>query len=292
MLAGLTYPAQRLALDGLPPATVCALRNLLALVLMALWMRWRGTGWGRYGPGEWGRIVFLGLIGYGMPLWLGIVGVRLSSAANGSILVLLEPVAVLVLSRWLLAEVLTPRTVLAVGLGLAGASIMVLAEGEGVDLLGSDVALGNLLLALHGLLWGCYTPVAKPLVERGHDPMALSALSILAALALFLPLAVLEAFADPALLGRLGEHGGGALAPALGWTAFLAATGSFAATVMWLASLRWIRATTVAGCVFLQPLAGVAVGIALLGERLTLPGLLGAATVSAGVLLTVWRRRA
>ena len=113
----------------------------------------------------------------------------------------------------------------------------------------------------------------------------MSALSLLFSLVLLGPLSAVEWNT-----GAVPATTGGAIGPALGWTVFLAVTGSFAATLLWLASLRWISASQVAACVFLQPLAGVLLGIGVLGERLSPLGLLGAGLISVGALLTALPR--
>lgn len=282
VIGGLTYPWQKMALEGLPPATVVLLRNLVALACMAAWRAARtnrpAPAWT---PGERRRLAAVGILGYGLPLLLGIVGVKWSTAANGSILILLEPASILFLSWLLLREPVSRRQTAGLLVGLAGALIVVLEGASLAGLADSRHLLGNLVLAVHGVLWGCYSPLMKPLAAK-YGPIALTEAAMRAALLLLLPAALLEAPQWTA---------GPALAPALLRTLELGLLGSFAATVMWTWSLRSLAASAVAPFVFLQPLAGGLAGHLWLGERLTGSALLGAALIGGSVLLVAFPRR-
>ena len=282
VLAGASYPAQKLALEGLPPATVSAARNALAVLLMAIWMRATGISWGGFRGREWGRLVILGSLAYGLPMYLGIIGVRDATAANASVLVLLEPAMVIVLARIFLREAVGLRKWIGVAVGIAGALVIVLEGASFDDLTAGEHFRGNVWLALHGILWGCYVPLAKPLMSRGRNAFALTAWSLLFSLFVLVPAAVPE-------LETIDVQNA-SFRPAVGWTVFLAVTGSFGATFMWILSLRWLSASTTAVFVFLQPLAGVAIGVAFLGETMGPLAIFGSALIVLGVGLGMWRR--
>ena len=129
----------------------------------------------------------------------------------------------------------------------------------------------------HGVLWGLHTPLAKPLSER-HDAIGLCLRVTAIGTVALVPAALAEASHWSA---------GPALAPALAWTVALGLGVSFGGTAMWLAALRHLPSTNVAGFVFLQPLAGVLVGVALLEERLSSAALAGGALIAVGVGLDV-----
>ena len=113
VLGGVSYPAQKAALAGLPPATVCLLRNcvgMLALYACVRWRRGRGATPQPWTLADNQRVLALGLLAFALPLWLGIVGVeRVSSsgssgASNASILILLEPVTIVAIAAFVLGE--------------------------------------------------------------------------------------------------------------------------------------------------------------------------------------------
>ncbi len=277
VIGGVSYPAQKAALAGLPPATVTALRSGVALVAF-LFLAGRSLSklraWSR---ADLARAFALGTVAFALPMWLGIVGVERSSAANASILILLEPVTIVAIAWVVLGERIGRSKLVGIALGLAGALCIVLEGASLGDLFGSQHFTGNALLALHGVLWGCYTPLAKPLVEK-HDPVHLSLVTTACGFAFLIPAALLEA---------PRWHAGPELASSLRWCVGLGLFVSFLSIVLWLAALRHIPATSVAGFVFLQPLAGVLGGILLLGERLSTASLVGGLLIVAGVSLDI-----
>ena len=152
---------------------------------------------------------------------------------------------------------------------LEGASLESLFAGEHLQ--------GNVLLALHGVLWGTYTPLVKPLAAR-HDPVQV----ILRATAVSLLVA-----GPAALFERARWEAGPELWPALGWVLALAVGGSFASAALWAAATRHVPAATIAPFVFIQPVAGVVAGALVLGERFTAVGAAGAAVIALGVAIAL-----
>jgi len=283
LIAGLTYLGQQIALEAVPPATMAWLRNLVALACMTGWLAARGGVRWRYERADLARLTVLGCLAYAAPLTLGIVGVQWSTAANGSILILMEPGAILVFSWLLLRERIGARQVGGVALGLAGGLAIVLAdEATQLDaLVDRDLLTGNLVLVLHALLWGLFSPVAKPLTER-HRSMDVTFAAMVLANLVLLPAALAEGVAwigHPRLL------------PALGWTLGMGVLASFLGTVFWVESLRWLPASRVAPFLFLQPVAGVLGDWAVLGRLPSEAVLSGAALITAGAVLVVWPPR-
>lgn len=280
VLGGISYPAQKLAVEGLPPATVTLLRNLVALVLLFGLVRRRGP-LARWGRNDLLRASALGVFAFALPMWLGIVGVARSTASSASILILLEPVTIVCLAALFLGERITRLRLAGVALGLFGALAIVLEGASFAELLESRHATGNLILALHGVCWGLYTPLAKPLSARRDSMDLCLRVTAIGCIAL-VPLA-------------LAEHGEWRAGPQLG-TALLMTFGlglcvSFVGTWLWLWSLAHLEASRVAGFVFLQPLSGVLVGVGLLGEALSFQTLVGGALIVAGVALDLLPRR-
>jgi len=277
VIGGATYLAQKCALDGLPPATVTLLRNLIAMACMVLWLAPKGGLTWRYDRAELRRLALVGVVGYAAPLLLGIWGLRGSTAGNGSILILLEPASILVFSWLLLRERIRVIQVLGILAGLAGALCIVLEQAPIGDLFTGAHLRGNLVLAAHGILWGLYSPLMLPLARRHRATDVTFAAMVFSMLLLV-----------PATLAEIPQwHGGPTLGPALLWTLALGVIASFGGTVLWVTALQHLNASTVAPFVFLQPLSGVLAGHLVLGEVLTREALLGGLLIGAGVLLVI-----
>jgi len=279
LMGGLAYPMQKLALRGLPPVTLMLVRNLVGVALMMALVAFRGTDWKRWDRRDFVRVFVLGTFAYGLPMLLGIVGVGMSTASNGSILVLLEPAVIVVIAWLCLKERVSAVKLLAVAFGLAGAVTIVLEDASLDELFGGEHLAGNAILALHGVLWGVYTPFIKPIVAR-RDPIGISALTLAFAIPPFVPLAALEW--SKWQLDAAGVE-------ALAWGVGLGVFSSFGATLLWLISLRFLSASTTAPFVFLQPLAGIGAGMMFLGEGLTPASITGAILIAIGVVLATRR---
>jgi drug/metabolite transporter (DMT)-like permease len=142
---------------------------------------------------------------------------------------------------------------------------------------------GDLLLVAAGLAWAPYTIAGKQLLA-GYDPIAVTAASLVVALLCLLPVAAVEearAVWEPA-----------SIPSALAAAAVLGLVVSAGMTVLWNAALRGMDASRLAGFVFLQPLAGVALGALVLGEAVGRYALLGGALVLAAVYLVIVEERA
>ncbi len=276
-LGGLSYLAGNRAVQGLPPATVTCGRTAVAVAFMAFWLLSSGGLRWPFNRRETGRLLLVGLLAYAAPLLLGHIGVQWSPSKNGAILILLEPLSILAFSWLLLKESIAPLQVIGLLAGLAGAFWIAAEQADWKDLLKSDYTRGNLILALHGILWGLYTPLLKPLAAR-HRSLDLTFAPMLLALLLLFPAALSEAGQ-----WRRGPY----LASSIGWTIGLGVFVSFGSTFLWNRALKQLPASAVAPFVFIQPLAGVLAGTLALGEKLTRDALVGCGLVAAGVLLVI-----
>lgn len=277
LIGGTTYLAQKMALEGLPPATVTLLRNLVALACLAAWVARSGGLRLRFTRPEHLRLMLAGTLGFALPLWLGIVGLRGSTSGNASILILLEPPSILIFSWLLLRERIQLVQALGIAVGLGGALWIVMGDAPLGALFASEYRNANLILAAHGLMWGLYSPLMLPLA-RTHRATDVTFAAMAWSLVLLVPATLLESEQ---------WQGGPALAPALVWTGVLGVVAGFGATLMWVEALRYLDGATVAPFVFLQPLAGVLAGHLVLDERLSGEALAGGVAIAAGVALVL-----
>lgn len=311
VFGGLSYYWQKLATEGIPPATVALLRNGVAIVALVALIRiptrrrkpgavdasedpaMGGSGVATsadrtiagFRPRDAIRVAAIGMFGFGLPLALGNIGVELSTATNGSILILLEPVAILAFSWFLLKEPMLLGQVAGLVLGLVGAYLVSVGDrtpAEVVALLTeSDYLRGNVILLLHGILWGLYSPLMKPIAHRYraiHLTLAIQVIGLVP----MLPLALRE-WSD-------WQPNAATFWPAFGYVVVLALLVSTWGTILWNTALRTLRASTVAPFVFVQPLVGTLAGMLWLDESLTAPALVGSGAIVVAVLLVTYAR--
>lgn len=278
VLGGLTPVWTKLALAGLPPWTLVFSRQAIGLVFLFALARSmaRGAGPRRSAPWtarDFGLLLLISWGGFALPQVLLAMGAERSTAVAYALLTPLEPIGIVLGSALLLGEGLPRARAIALALGTLGASLVVLQDGLRPDL---GDAFGDVLMAVGHLAWAIYTLGAKSLLER-HDEGRVS----LAAVALTLPPLALLASTEPVDLERA--------IPALVWVVVLAATSTALVTWLWNWALHRTRAGTMGVLIFVQPLAGLAASVLVLGERTGTLALVGAALLFVGVALEVRR---
>jgi len=273
---GLTPILTKLALAGLGPWTLVAVRQLVGIAVLFALARATGASPGPRVPftrRDWGLLLTVAWAGFALPQLLLANGIARSTGTNGALLSPLEPIGILVGGALFFRERLTPWRLVAVALGTLGAVFIVL-QGDVRPELGDP--LGDALIAAGHVAWAIYTLAAKPLLER-HDPGRVS----LWAVALSLPLLVPLALGEPFDWARA--------APALGWVVLLAVTATAIGTLTWNYALRSLSAGTVAAFIFVQPLVGLAAGRLALDEPVGPLALAGAVLITLGVTLEARR---
>lgn len=281
LIGGTSYVATKIALTGLTETTLVVVRTVVALAVLVPLSRGRLGGLMRATGQDRRHLLAMGVLGYAIPLVLGSYGLRRSTATNAALLIGTEPLSVVLMGTLVLGEALGPRRLLALVLGLIGATVVV---ANGIPLLGvayTPHAVGDLLLVAHGAAWGVYTVAAKRLLAR-HDALAVSTASLLVALPVLLPVAAFEAATFTWDATRLP--------PALVAAVLLGLVVSAGMTVLWNTALRHLDASRMAGFIFLQPLSGATVAIVALGEPVTPYALVGGALILAGVYVSASER--
>lgn len=281
LLGGASYAGMKLAMRGLPESGVIAIRILVQLVCFGLILGRGALAW-PYRGRDLGLLLLVGGAGFALPLALCPAGMALSSSANASILVLLEPIGIVILSALFLKERATRLQTIGILLGFAGAVLVVLAGPEDPALLRKDYLAGNLLLAAHGVLWAVYTVSARPLLTR-HSSLSVAYAASWVALAGVSPWLLWET-------SRWTPQAG-LVEPALGWALAVALAVGVGCTWLWNEGLRLGGPIAVAGFIFLQPLVGTWLGHLAFGEKLGGEVLAGGALIAAAVLLVAWGER-
>lgn len=229
----------------------------------------------RFRWAEWGRVALGAVLAFTIASLLQIASVRRSSASAGAMIVAMEPVAMIVLAVLVLRERLRSGQLLGATVALIGFAIL--------SWNGRAVWQGNLLYLLAVVCEAALPIVLKPLL-RTHAPQQIGCGCLLLASVYLLPFQS-ELFTSP--WPQLSWRAWGAIA-------YLGIACSACGTLLWLLSLRYYSISTIAVSWFLQPVCGIAIACALLGETLSLRSGLGGGLILAAVAMLCWseRRRA
>ncbi len=189
---------------------------------------------------------------------------RAGIAATALLAICSAPILVALLARVVLHEPLTPSRLIAMTLGIIGASLLIGAEPAGVSrsLFGGALALGA------GLVYSLYAVTAKADL-RNTTPLTQSALTFSVAALALLPIFAIQPGTSISTLAR-------------GWPLLLYLGAIPTAGAYWLytSGLRRIPAGSAATAGLLEPLTATALGLLVFGEHFT-----GGQVIGAGLLL-------
>ncbi len=255
-----------------PPLWQASLRFVGATLLLGLWCVGRGIRlFERDGTLAAGLLAGLLFAGEFTGIYLGL---RDTTASRLTVFVYTAPfVVALLLPRWVPVERLNPPQW--VGLVIAfGAVALAFSEGFSHSTSARQLR-GDALALAGGTLWGLTT-----LVIRSSRLATASAEKTL-----FYQVAV-TALVAPLLSLALGETWSLSYS-SYAWTslALQTAIGAFASYLTWMWLLRHYPATQMSSLTFLTPVFALVLGVALLGEPLTLQLGLALCGVAAGIVL-------
>lgn len=260
------FAAVKLGLHDCPPLLLMALRFAMAGPLVLLVARARGATLPARWE-DWRPIVVLGLLNHALYLGVTSIAVRHLSAGLAAILGSTNPVLLALVAPWLLAEPLTPRKLAGLLTSFAGVAWVMWGR------VGADNAPWAMALFL-----GCvgFMVAGTILFKRWRPPQDLLVVNggqLLAGGAFLLPVALgVESLGDVRWTWRF-----------LAAQAWLVLAVSGAAMALWFWLLRHGDATRASAYFFLNPVAGLLLGAALLGEPLGVIDVLGSAAVALGI---------
>ena len=255
------YVVSKVVLDVVPPFTLLASR--LVLGALALWPFVVRGGSLRFSRKQWGQVLGVGFVGYGISLGFQFVGTKLSTAANGALVTSATPAFVLLFAALILGERATPKRLLALGIATAGVIIVI---DPRTARLSPDLFWGNLSLVAAALTWALYSVLIRK-VTRGLAVLPVSLVCFLGGLPLTVPAAGVE-FSS---IG-LGQITPGAILGIL----YIGVISTALAMFLWNSAFARLEAGVASLTFFAQPVVGAGLGVSLLGEQLTAMFLLGA----------------
>lgn len=279
LIWGSTYLAIKWALISFPPFHQMGTRFLLAGVLLAGWMRWRGAAWPD--RAQWFSATVLGAlmigIGYG---FTAVAEVHVSSGLVVAFIAI-GP-AMQAAFEWPYGARPTRREALGMALGLVG--VLGLAAGQGFA--ASPAGLGAVLLAMVawklGSVWSIHgLPRALGGRTLALAPGAMGYASQMLSGGVLLMLAS----------WAVGETPGWPIEPIALWSwVYLVSFGTLVAFSAFMVLLQHTPTAVSSSYAYVNPVIGLALGVTLGGEALHAGEWLAAALVTGSVLLMLTGR--
>lgn len=269
---GLQQVAIKAVAMDISPLAQIALRSLVAALLVALLVRWRGTGINAFrthlGPGL--------LVGLGFTAEFAFValGLNYTLASHMSVFLYTAPIfAALGLHFWVPGEQLIRRQWWGVAMAFAGMVIAMAPTTSHID--AGALVLGDALGLLAGLAWAFTTLVLRRSTLSEAPPEQTLCYQLCVAALLLLPAATL--LGDMKAINFTGL--------ALASLTFQTLVISIGALLLWFALLRRYWASQLGVFSFLSPIFGVLFGVLLLNEPLTANFVIGGGIILVGIMM-------
>ncbi len=272
------YAAARVAMGGVPPATLAFMRLLIAGLALLPFVSVAGAPLSRR---DFWSVAGMGVVGLGAAFWLSNLGISLSSATDAALLIVIEPVSLMLLGPALLGERLSRREAAGAALAMAGSVLVVVNGVPGISAGLLPHWRGDLILALSGVAFAAYSLFGRPALS-GADAGRVTVLSIFWGAAAVFPLAAREWISGqrPAWTGT-----------SIGATLYLALAVTAFGFYLWNWALARIEASRAAIFLTSQPILGALLGVLWLKERATVFTLAGGALIVAGLIAAFWPTR-
>lgn len=269
--AGVAVVATRFVIGETDPLSLVFYRYVISVACFApalplIWPR------ARLSVKEYGKIAAFGILFFVLFPWAFNASLQLIPAARGAVGLASIPIQTLLVAVAFGRERLTPARVAGVLLTFCG---IVAAFGAAAFGQGGDTAAGDGLMLLGVLCAAIYSVFSRATLMR-HGPVFVTALAM--------------TFAVVALLPVMGFEGRLAALPtfsAKGWIAvvFLGTVAGAVQFSLFMWALRWLSPTTTVLYLTLNPIAAMALGTVILGERLKPELVLGLGLVLTGIFI-------
>src|SRR5215211_7179762 len=188
LLWGTTVPLTKLALEWLPPGWLTVARFGLAAAVLLTTVRFRIRAAASPAVLAWGAV------GYGGSILVQNAGIARTSVSHAALLVGATPVLVAVVAAIRGHSVAHPVAWTGFAVSFAGVGLVAAGGGGGATVTGDALVLGSLAFS------ASFT-VAQARLLRGRDPVAVTAVQLLAAALATLPVAAVTEGVPPAPAG-------------------------------------------------------------------------------------------
>ncbi|MFQ5445606.1 MAG: DMT family transporter [Saprospiraceae bacterium] len=217
--------------------------------------------------------ILCGLTGVAINQMLFIAGLKLTTHINAALIMTATPILVLVASWFLLKEPITGKKVLGIGLGIAGAAILII-YGKKFAFT-KDGLLGDIMIFLNATSFGIYLVIVKTLMRK-YNPLTVAKWIFTFGIFFVLPFGTHELINTPM----------NAFTPRI-WlaVAYVLICTTFFAYLFNAIALKLVSPSTVSIYIYLQPLIATAIALLFGKDELTIIKVAAGAFIFTGVFL-------
>ena len=224
---------------------------------------------------DWLRIVSCACFGMVVNMLMFFKGLSLSTPINSSVVITISPVLLLILSAFFLKETITIRKSIGIGIGLAGALVLIL-FGIQEQPNAPNIPLGNVLFIVNATSYSLYLIIVKPLVAK-YSSITLMKLFFLFAVLINFPIGISEFTAVD--WSNLPFE-------AIWKLAFVVIGTTFLTYLFNIYALKQLSPSTIGAFIYLQPVLAVFFAVLLGADTLTPLRIFAAVLIFLGVYLS------
>jgi drug/metabolite transporter (DMT)-like permease len=265
------YVVSKVVMAVIPPFSLIVTRLILGILTLALIMVVRKS-W-KVSRRQFWQIFGVGLVGYGISLSFQFVGTNLSTAANGSLVTSTTPAFVLLFAAVLLAEKITPRRLLALGIATLGVVAVINPRNAALS---PSFFWGNICLVAAALTWALYSVLIRK-VTRDTNVITTTLIAFIGGLPICLPLGGWELITH-----QFGTIGIGVV----GGILFLGIISTALAMYLWNTAFSLLDAGVASLTFFAQPVVGILLSVLFLNEHITPLFVAGGVLIGIALLLS------
>ncbi|WP_027410422.1 DMT family transporter [Anoxybacteroides tepidamans] len=269
------YVISKYVLDYIPPFTLVWLRYAVAFSVLLFVLKVQKTTFS-IEKRDWLLIGWIGIIGYVISISCQFIGTKWSDAHTGALITSATPAFIVLFARWILAEAITARKLLALLLATAGVVVVI-----GLDRSGESTFWGNMMLVGAALTWALLSVLVKVASVR-LPILVVTTYAIFIAFVCTTPIMIWELseqtitlFNTSIVLGIL----------------YLGVVSTAGAFFLWNKGMELMDAGVGSLFFFFQPLVGSLCGWLFLHEQLSGAFWSGGALIIAGVVIAVFSEK-
>lgn len=273
---GANFVVAKITLQEFPPMTLAFLRFALASLFLAPFFL-AETKKIRVEKIDYPKLVAIGVLIITLNIAFFFEGIKRTTAINASVLTLIIPMLSVLLGWWFLKEKVYLVNLLGIAIGFLGALIIIGLPEILMGEFSSQIMLGNVLVLLASIVWVVGAIISRQMLKK-YSSLVITAIAFMVGTITFIIPALSEYIKNPSfteqitLLGLLG----------LTFMTILSSISAYFLFEWGLAKLGVIKADLFQ---YIEPFVAVLLAILILGEKITIPLVVGAVLITAGVYL-------
>ncbi|MBI3103323.1 EamA family transporter [Candidatus Daviesbacteria bacterium] len=276
LIWGANFVVAKVTLQEFPPMTLAFLRFSLASLFLAPFFL-AETKKVKVDKSDYPKLVAIGILIITLNIAFFFEGIKKTTAINASVLTLIIPMLSVLLGWWFLKEKIYLVNLLGIFVGLIGAVIIIglpeILVGEFLP----QAMLGNVLVLLAATFWVIGAVIARGMLKK-YSSLVITAIAFMTGTVTFIIPALSEYFKNPAFISQITILG------LLGLT-YMTLLSSISAYFLFewgLAKVGVIKADLLQ---YIEPFVAAGLAVLILGEQITIPLIVGAILIIAGVYL-------